>query len=255
MRLLLLSVLLLLLSSCTPVPVPVQKTSVDVAQIMTLLHQRQQRVHALAGLADVTLRRQDKRWSVTQAVLVEYPQRLRLDVVNFFGQVQMQLVIDSGRLQVYVPADGRLYRGWASAANLERFAGMNVSPPLLAALLLGRLPDGVLEQGRVTACRNGVELFVDPGRYRVIFDDNRIQSICYSVNNNVVYKVVYSAYNRANGFASHIVFSMPQQQLELDITMDDVELNPAFTGGSFVLQPPATVAVEDMDRAWSGDQP
>jgi len=238
---------------CTGCVAPPVSAPSPVADPMALLRARQEHVHALATLAQVRMQRGGDSWSTTQALLVERPDHLRVDVVNFFGQVQMQLSIYAGQLAAYVPADKCCYRGYASSSNIEQFTGVDIPVATLVALILGQLPDGVLDAAVVSPCPAGVELYLGSNvAYVVLFENNRVKSVDYIVNNNVIYHVLYGHYNPESSFAEQVVFAMPLRDLSMSVIMEDVEINPAFDRTRFVLRPPAESEEVSLDGDTNG---
>jgi hypothetical protein len=88
------------------------------------------RVHFRSGLANVWAR---------QAVLVERPRALRIDVLSPFG-LALALGTDGQLLWIYPPQERLRYEGAATPENLARFFGAAVSVDDLVDVLLGVPP-------------------------------------------------------------------------------------------------------------------
>ncbi|MBW2187020.1 MAG: hypothetical protein JRG71_11690, partial [Deltaproteobacteria bacterium] len=104
-------VLLCALSSCIkPLPQPTTPV-VDNAEMLQWIQTRQFQHQSLSALAHVKMTQNSKSWSTTQALLVATPNRLRVDMINFFGQLLVQLSVNGPQLNAYVPRDQTHYFG------------------------------------------------------------------------------------------------------------------------------------------------
>jgi hypothetical protein len=88
------------------------------------------RVHIRSGLVEMWAR---------EAVLVERPRAVRVDVLSPFG-LAVALGTDGERLWVYPPREGLRYEGAATPENVTRFLGAAVSVGDLVDMLLGCPP-------------------------------------------------------------------------------------------------------------------
>lgn len=204
------------------------------------LQQRQRQLTSLSALTQVKLVQGEKSWSATQALLVETPNRLRLDMVNFFGQLLVQLVVDGPRLDAYVPAEKTHYHGVPTLDNVQRFTGLPLPVTDLVAVLLCRLPHGVLETAQVRCDDDALLLTVSEGvEFRVTFMDNQVTAVVYSVNDYVLYRVDYGEWNAQSNFPKTIELQVPMSSLSLKLRFDEVERNPEFSSAQFELLLPA----------------
>ncbi len=114
--------LVFLLTACAG-PRP-QLPSVPAAEVLLRkLEETGQRWQQLDAAAEVGFKRNGKSLSSRQFMLLEKPDRLRVDVLSFFGQPVLQLTVDQGELQVFLgtTTPGQYYRGPASDEVLARF--------------------------------------------------------------------------------------------------------------------------------------
>jgi len=101
---------------------------------------RQYQDNSLSALAQVKMSKNGKSWSSTQALVIEAPNRLRVDMLNFFNQLTIQLAVADMQLSAYVPKDRTLYTGMPGVDNIQRFTGLPLAVTDLVALLLQKLP-------------------------------------------------------------------------------------------------------------------
>ena len=117
------------------------------------VHSLRARAQIRSGLAQVWVR---------EAVVVERPRAVRVDVLSPFG-LALALGTDGSTLWVYPPQEGLRYEGEATPANLARFLGAAVSSEDLVDVLLGvpprRLPTA---PPRSEALRDGMLRVIVP---------------------------------------------------------------------------------------------
>ncbi|CAO0824233.1 DUF4292 domain-containing protein [Desulfarculales bacterium] len=75
-----------------------------------------------------------------QRLMGRYPDRLRAEVMGFFGRPALTLVSDGVRMAVLAYGENKAYRGPASRANVARFLGLSLTPAEIYSLLTGSMP-------------------------------------------------------------------------------------------------------------------
>jgi hypothetical protein len=228
------------LAACQPRPVK-ELPAVSASQSVAELYRLEREHHALSALADVTVTRQGKRWSVTQGVVIERPLRLRVDAINFFGQTLFQMGVDGPLLQAYVPAEKKFYTGMATLDNVQRFTGLPLALPDLVACLLYSLPPGVVESAQIIETAQGVDLVLAPGvRYETVFSSGRLSGFRYRIDDLTLYEVAFGPVSAELDFPRRIELDVPQSDTRVVIALDDIELNPVLSRQQFQLSLPAT---------------
>jgi len=247
MKKILLLVVCCLLSACQPRPVK-EPLSVSTAQQLDVLRQLAQQQNTLSALAEVKVTQQGKHWSTTQGLLVERPLRLRVDAINFFGQLLFQMAVDGPRLQAYVPSDNQYYSGTATLDKVQRFTGLPLSVADLVACLLYSLPPGVIESGEVEPTPQGLDFVVAPGvRYEVTFSGARLQRLCYRIDDYVMYDIRYSRW-ADNGFPQRLELTVDSSATQVVIQLEDVELNAPIEAKKFQLTIPEHAELMHLDE-------
>ena len=239
----LLMLLLVVATGCAVKPDLFSGLLMSKTEMVQLMQQRQYRYYALSALAQVKMTRKNKSWSTTQAILLENPNRLRIDILNFFSQLMLQMSVDGPRLVAYVPAEKIHYTGTPTLDNIQRFTGLPIPLTDLVALLLEKIPPGVLETAQVSAWEKGLLLGVAPGvEYRLEFDEKRVVSVVYSVNSYVIYHVLYTVFGAGSDFPQHIELRVPMNDVVVKLRFTDIELNPVLMPAQFeLILPPGTM--------------
>ncbi|WP_316348290.1 DUF4292 domain-containing protein [Desulfuromonas acetoxidans] len=246
-------IVIVLLTACQPRPVT-RPLSVSTAQQLDVLRQLAYRQNSLSALAEVKVTQQGKHWSTTQGLLVERPLRLRVDAINFFGQLLFQMAVSGPDLQAYVPSDNQYYSGMATLDKVQRFTGLPLSVADLVASLLYSLPPGVLESGEVVAQPRGLDFVVAPGvRYEVEFTGRLLHRVCYRIDDYMMYDILYSKWGE-DGFPRRIELSVDSSLTQVVIQFEDVEINPQIKAEKFQLTIPERAELMPLDEVESVDE-
>ncbi|OQY18464.1 MAG: hypothetical protein B6I36_06930 [Desulfobacteraceae bacterium 4572_35.1] len=241
LQLLLLGVVIaVLLAGCAGISItPGCKSSVDKDEMLLLLKNRQQRISSLSMLTRVKLNRKGKKWSSTQALLIDNHRRMRVDMLNFFGQLTMQLSVVGTKLQAYIPTEKLCYNGLATNNNIERFTGLPLAVDDLIALLLEKLPPSVLETVQPVTWEHGLIFPLDSGAsYKLTIVDQRVHEVEYRINSYVVYQMRYTGFTQNNLYSRHLKLQFPMDEMEVTLSVDDAQLNQHLSVAQFALSPP-----------------
>ena len=193
------------------------------------------RARLKAGLAGLWTR---------QAVLVQRPSEVRMDVMSPFGLV-LALGTQRNQLWAYSPSEQVRFEGDASPANLARFLGAPVSVVDLVDILLGLPPARAASRPptlqRAPDARWLLVLPVEGGEQRVWFDQTTLEPRRTEElrNGTVVFAVSFDDYR--NGFPHELDVSAPVVGSSARLAYDQVETNVPLDGTLFA--PPATPRV------------
>jgi len=120
-----------------PVTAPPQISSAE-----ELLKQLQERAAAVTGLkarGSVSVNSPQKNYSGNILLTAAKPARLRVDILNFWGQSLVTFLSDGQEMKLLVYGDSKLYKGPATPDNLRRFLPVVVSQEDFLAALTGHL--------------------------------------------------------------------------------------------------------------------
>jgi hypothetical protein len=117
------------------------------AELTRILAARRSAVESLRGTAKIDVKLESieagkphqERLRGTQAVLVRAPAAFRFEALSAFGVVYV-VASDGNQLATYLPRDGVVYRGPATAATIGAATGVLAGAPDVVALLLGSPP-------------------------------------------------------------------------------------------------------------------
>lgn len=209
---------------------------------------------SVQGQARLTLEGPDLAGGVEQFVAAERPGRLRLESLDFFGNVLAVLAVDGPDLALYDARAKVYYRGAATAANVGRLVPVALPPADLVTLLCGSAPildgdpvdaapvDGAL---RLTLRRGEALQRLDVGQGAVVLHalDSRA---------GVVGLEVTLTGHRLHGgvpLPGEVAARAPGARVALRLRWTSVEVNRPVEPGLFRLAPPDGARVVDLPPA------
>lgn len=127
-----------LLLACARVPPP--ELQADPAELLARLEAAQARVHSVRGTGRVGIDAPGRSGSTDAFLAAERPDRLRVEVMDFFGNVAAVLASDGERFSLYDARGGTFYRGRPTAENVSSLLPLALPPAELVAILCGAAP-------------------------------------------------------------------------------------------------------------------
>ncbi len=111
----------------------------EAAELLTSLTQRAEQFRSVRALANVHYRGAEGSRGFKEAILVQRPDRMRLETLSYLGTI-LVVTVDADEIVGFHPRDGLLYRGRSSKENLFRYTQIPLSLSEITALLLGLPP-------------------------------------------------------------------------------------------------------------------
>lgn len=185
-----------------------------------------------------------------QAIVLETPSHLRIEVLGFLSQAVAVLVTDGENFDLF-RAEGRSRRnGQVYPGLLLEIAQIDLTPEEGVALLLGAPPEraGLLLASAAALEDGGVRLDrVDQDgvlRQRLDFDaQGRLARVeAYEHGERLLWSAEYRDYRDVGGlgFAHEIALWFPSSQTQVELVFKQVELNPVLPQDVFTLQLPGS---------------
>jgi len=230
-----------------------------VDEALARLAARGRGLRAASGFARVEAWRDGQRVRLQQVVLAERPARLRVETLSPFDQPISYLATDGERLTLYVLGEQRFLTGRATAANVGRLFPLALAPAEVVEALLGGLP---LPAGDKALTWNG-----DEARYELTAraetggvlatawlrpDDlapMRVEAAGTPETGRWSLEVVGWEEQGGHLLPGRVRFRMERGETEVRFRWTDVRCNPDLPAEAWQIEPPAGVAVEDMDGA------
>ncbi len=240
-----------ILTGCTaavvaPTPSQAPTRQWNPGELIEALRQRDQQFHSLRALARLDYAGPEGKNNFQEAMLVERPDRLRLETLSFLGAIMIVTVNDKEILG-YLPREGAFLHGDRTAENLRRLTkiplGLEVKD--VTALLLG-LPPVNLSADPEQNGNSVVFPTVEGGRDAVAFDTNEAVPSRWERRDGqgeTAISVTFSDYvgTPAGLFPSRILIESAIQKRRLEIRYQEPEMNATLAAELFTQQKPASV--------------
>jgi len=238
-----------LLSACTTAVAPpilpqLAAPQWESSKLIEAISQRREQFRSLRALARINYAGPDGKQGFDEAVLVQRPDRLRLETLSMLGAI---LIVTANDKEIigYHPREGVLVRGPSSKANLLRYTQIPLELDEITALLAGLPPvDGAMawrqEGNALIFSVNGLR------KDSVVFESQLPVPTKWQRFNGsgaVELTALFSDYitTPAGLFPSKINLDAPLQSKKLEIRFQEPELNATIAADSFSQQKPAHV--------------
>lgn len=222
-------------------PTSVDELLADVAARRAAITSLRARVRLKSGLARVWTR---------QAVLVERPSSIRVDVLSPFG-LALAVGTEGGTLWAFPPQQGVRYQGPASPANLARLLGTPLAVDDLVDVLLG-VPPARRETSAPSLARDDGEYVLTVpyagGTQEVRFATDTLEVTRVQERRDDTAPLTVRFADYEDGFARAVDLDAGGG-MSASIAFDQVEPNVAIDPAAFA--PPPATRVLPLDRAGS----
>jgi len=242
---------LALVAGCVHAPPP--DLSRDPVELMGQVRASQAKIRSVRGSARLAVVSQEQSGSLDAWLAAEKPARIRIEVLDFFGNAAAVLVAKDGSFALYDARAGIYYRGEATPENLARLLPLPIPVGDLAVLLCGSAP--LLEGRAVNADPDGSKM-----RLEVEGPDGR--QVLWVGTGATVSSALFEPRPRSRSPAWHVSFDgfgardgalFPSQadlrSARARVTLQwkrDVEVNLASSAVPFVLEPPRGARIVDL---------
>ena len=239
------------LAGCIQPQKPVWNDVPSTDQLLDQLTAAAGRYVSLDGAATVSLATSERYLSTEQFVLLQRPNRIRIDALTGFGQLIFQLASDGDVLSAYLNTSvpGRFLQGPATDQNITHFVRVPLALRELLPLLLYDPPRINFQHSRVEVSSTGLTLLLQNGldRQELYFDKQLNLSGSHYIQNGRDYlRVKYSQFSQEDGFPYDIQVIIPQQGTKVRLKFSEIQLNPMIAVAKFSLQKPANISVEPL---------
>jgi hypothetical protein len=237
------------LVGCAALTVPPTPTNIpaihwQAEQLIGAIRQRQEEFRSLRALARVDYAGPGGKSGFQEAILVQRPDRLRLETLSFLGAILIVTVNDQ-EIVGYQPREDLFVRGRPSKENLFRTIQIPLELDEITALLLGLPP--VVPNAPARLEGNAL-VFSFGGRKRdeVAFESRTpvpTRWERFDGAGEILVSAQFADYvsTPAGLFPSKISVNAPFQGKKLEIRYEQPELNVSLQAGLFSQQKPANV--------------
>jgi len=244
----LLTLTMLLIGGCATVsppsapkpPVPQWESS----KLIESVKQRSEQFHSLRALAQVDYTGPEGKHGFQEAVIVQRPDRLRLDTLTFLGAI---LIFTANDKEVigYHPREGVFVRGQPTRENLRRYTQIPLELQEITMLLMGLPP---VDAGAPWKQEGNTLIFSPNGRKRDVLTFESHQPVPtkwerFNDDGKVELSAQFNDYasTPAGLFPLGLIMEAPLQKKKLGIRYQEPEFNGAIPPEQFTQQIPAHV--------------
>jgi hypothetical protein len=207
---------------------------------------------SLQGLASFEMVNPDRSLSGKQVILVEKPDRLRAEVLNFFNSPLLLLAANGEHLNVFLPFENYYYSGAASAKNLGRFVRLPLRLDDLLSILFYQPLIIDAESAEAYALKAGgwklvrhnrlfwQELFFDPER--------RLVEVNYYNKDGLSLSVDYGKFSGQDRLPRLFEIKVPRLETMVSLEFDELDVNLDIKPELFQIAIPADAKVFLLDQ-------
>ena len=213
-------------------------------KLIDSLTQRKKQFQSLRALARVDYTGPEGKQGFQEAVVVQRPDRLRLETSTFLGTI---LIVTAKPKEIvgYHPREGVFVRGKPSKENLRRYTQIPLELEDVVALLMGLPP---VEANGSWSQQGNALIFPSAagGKDSLAFESHQpvpTKWERFSDDGKVELSAQFSEYvaTSAGLFPAHIVFEAHRQKKKLAIRYQEPDVNGTITADLFTQQKPANV--------------
>jgi hypothetical protein len=226
----------------------------EARQLDTALENRRAAVQSMRALARLRYRDTESGNTSREAIAVARPDRLRVEVLSFFGAVFV-LTTDNGRFTAYARHEDTIYRGEASPENMWSYARIGLPVMDLVDIMLGTPPRRTADWAQVAwdPERGWIELTQEfsNGAEQVVWFLGRLPAAAEFRDpyGDIQWHATFGGYETHDNvpIATRIRLEVPARERSVEIELNDVDVNPELEASTFALDVPEGVRVVDID--------
>jgi len=214
----------------------------ETGELIKSMAQRREQFRSLRSLARVDYAGPDGQGNVQEAVLVQRPDRLRLETLTFLGAVLI-VTVDDQEIIGYHPREGVFVRGQRTKKNMLRYTQIPLELDEITALLMGLPPVDTSARWRQEG--NALVFSANDRKRDVVRFELQMpvptQWERFNAAGAVELRAEFSDYIQTPSglFPSRIQVEAPLQDKKLEIRYQEPELNASLSPELFSQQKPA----------------
>ena len=220
--------------------------ALSAEELQRVLAERRQALRSLRSEASVAVYSPEQSGKAKQFLVVERPDRLRLEVFSPFGAV-FALATANGDLAAWVRDENRVYRGPATPENLARYAGLDLQVADVVDVVLGSPPRRAVRAASVFAetstrllrlrqeTEGGAQVVLFGGEPLLPVEVQEVDS-----DGELLWRASFADYRSVQDIAlpTRIDVDLPRSEQRAEIVLSDPEPNPSLSESIFVLPSP-----------------
>jgi outer membrane lipoprotein-sorting protein len=204
--------------------------------------------------AKITLASPQGKMSFRLAVIVQSPDKLRLESIPVFGPPDFFLTAKRGRFRVYVPGTQEFFTGNAGPNNLSRFLPLAWSAEKWVAVLLGHRPDISSDRENIQGMMEGQLYRIDvldqesvSERLWIEPENKRLEKLEQIDSSGLKDTILFSAFRETEGrtLPENIIIDNGEGTT-IRIIYETLEIKKEANNDLFELSPPPGAIIRDL---------
>jgi hypothetical protein len=219
----------------------------EAHDLTAALGERDTAIHSIQSAALMEYTAGGEHFKARENIIVRRPASIRVEVMSALG-VALVVAADAGQVAVFDPGKNTLLHGPATAATLQRYARIPMTPDATVRLMLGLAPDAaILTLAPDSMTQKGdlkVLTFAQPGgvvdELGFTNEGNLAMVRETLAAGRIGYEVHYSDYRKLGGglpFPAQIDASFPKTGAALKFHYENPSVNQDVPDSAFVLVP------------------
>jgi hypothetical protein len=198
----------------------------------------------------------DEKVSSQIALILQSPDRLRVEGFSLFGSSIYSLLIAGDEVSFLIPSERLLYREEASSQLMERFFSLPLEPGDVLDVFHGKVPLCSTRDGRLYREERLVVLEIDcmgnGSVQKVFLEPPSLDPQGFSLNDaqgKEVLRVKWTGFEKHDDVRvpTRILVEMPAKKRLLRLKMEEIEINSAIEEKAFQMKiPPGTQVRHDL---------
>ena len=224
-------------------------------EIIAAIRRGSRTVRTVTGMLGLEVWRGGERVRLRQLIIVEQPDRIRVDTLSPFDQPISMMASDGQTIRIFSMEKKRFWRGSASPRNLARLLPVELESKEMAALLRGQTPLIAAERTELgwdaDAGLYTIELFGTQRRQVVALEPTSLRVVEFRVwrAGELEYAARFGDYAivGTGTIPKRLRIEVPAERLTIDIRVKDVSVNHDVDPGAFQIDPPRGIEVEALE--------
>jgi len=202
---------------------------------------RNEKLKSLRSLAQISYRAGSKKGGFQGVIVVDRPERLRLEAIAMFGTALI-VTADASAVTGFHPRENRFYRGESSKENLFRYTQVLLDLEELSALLLGMPPVAPGAPWEIT--RNIAQRRLRDGSLDIVELNDQtgipVRWERFARNGQIQFSAAFQelAKTAVGLFPLKISFAAPALGRLFEVRYDEPEINAVLSDSLFVQSMP-----------------
>lgn len=234
-------------------------TLTSTQQVLNLLEKRKENFKDLRGLVSISLQSEDETYAFQEALLLQVPARIRMEVLSPFGNPVLIMVASETNLAIFDITRKKFYQGDPTQENLYRFLQLPMRSEDLVYLLSGNMPQLDLDPPAKLMIISDQKFYQIEGtnahysgKWKIWIDSQDlvpVRAALFSMDGILIYDIYYENFLLNNNYLlpHELTILVPSEAKRLSFRYKSIALNRGIPQDAFQLKVPNGIEVIRMN--------